>query len=107
MFAFFKKEENNKEYIRARILALGRVQGVMFRENCQKKAVSLGVSGWVKNLKDGRVEAIFEGEKDKVEKMVNWSRRGPIWAKVDSFDVVWEDYQNEFPDFEIRYDLLI
>jgi len=62
--------------------------------------------GWAKNLKDGRLEAVFEGDRQKVEKMVNWMKRGPIWAKVEGLDVIWEDYQDEFKGFEIRYDLL-
>ncbi len=106
MITFFKKkEQESDEKIRAHIFVSGRVQGVFYRESCRKKSLSLGVSGWVKNLKDGRVEAVFEGEKGNVEKMVNWCRKGPIWAKVDSFDIIWEDYKSEFSEFETRYDI--
>lgn len=104
MFNFLKKNKST-EKVRAHVFVSGRVQGVFFRESCQKKANSLGVSGWVKNLKDGRVEAVFEGEKWKVEKMATWSKRGPIFAKVDLFDIVWEDSKSEFSSFEIRYDI--
>jgi len=102
---FKKREQESDEKIRVHVFVSGRVQGVFFRENCRKKALSQEISGWVMNLKDGRVAAVFEGKKGRVEKMVNWCRRGPIWAKVDSFDVIWEDYKSEFSDFEIRYDI--
>lgn len=116
MITFFKKKSSfakneksrgkaEKEKIRAHIFISGRVQGVFFRENTKKKAEKLGLFGWVKNIRDGRVEAIFEGEKKNVEKIVNWTRGGPIWAQVDDFDLVWEDCQGEFNNFEIRYDL--
>jgi acylphosphatase len=94
-----------KEKIRAHIFASGKVQGVFYRGNIRKRAEKLGVSGWVKNLADGRVEAIFEGDKEEVEEMVNWARKGPIWAKIEALDVIWEDYLGEFNSFEIRYDL--
>lgn len=103
----FSKKENKgeTEKIRAHVLVSGKVQGVFYRENTRKTAEKLGVAGWVKNLRDGRVEAVFEGEKPVVEKMVNWARKGPIWAKIEALDVVWEDYTGEFNSFEIRYDL--
>lgn len=94
-----------EEKIRAHIFASGKVQGVFYREKTRKQAEKIGVTGWVKNLADGRVEAIFEGDRDKVEKMVNWARKGPIWAKIEALDVVWEDHHGEFNGFEIRYDL--
>ncbi|MFH1582550.1 MAG: acylphosphatase [bacterium] len=106
MITFFKKKNKGpEEKIRAHIYAAGRVQGVYYRETCKNKAKSLGVSGWIMNLSDGRVEGVFEGDKSQVEKMVNWANRGSIWAKIDSFDIIWEDYKSEFSDFEIRYDI--
>jgi acylphosphatase len=106
MITFFKKKNKGpEEKIRAHIYASGRVQGVFYRETCKKKAEKLEVRGWIINLKDGRVEGVFEGDKSKVEKMVNWARRGTIWAKVDSFDVIWQDYISEFTDFEVRYNI--
>lgn len=92
------------EKIRAHIFVTGRVQGVFYREKCRKNAQKLGIFGFVKNLRDGKVEAVFEGEEDKVKKLVDWARRGPIWAKVDNFEVLWEDDKGEFNNFEIRYD---
>ena len=109
MITFFRKKENNPptggEKIRAHIFVSGKVQGVWFREKTKKKAEKLEVTGWVKNLLDNRVEAVFEGDRDRVEEMVNWARSGPIWAKVEALDVIWDDYQAEFEGFEIRYDL--
>ena len=95
--------ENEK--IRAHIFVAGKVQGVFYRGNTRKQAEKSGVTGWVKNMADGRVEAVFEGEKEKVEEMVNWARKGPIWAKIEALDVIWEDFKGEFKGFEIRYDL--
>jgi len=92
------------ENIRAHVFVSGRVQGVIFRESCKKKAEKLGVSGWIKNLRDGRVEGVFEGDRENVDQMVNWARKGPIWAKIDDFSVIWDNYQAEFKGFEIRYD---
>jgi len=107
MFDFLRKKENQKkgEKIRAHIFVSGRVQGVFFRENTKKKADKTEVTGWVKNLRDGRVEAVFEGDRQNVEKLVNWARKGPIWAKIEALDVIWEDYKAEFRAFETRYDL--
>ncbi len=87
---------------RAHIFVSGKVQGVFFRDNTKKKAESLGVSGWVRNLPDGRVEAVFEGEKEGVEKMTDWVRQGPAFAKVENLRVEKEDYKGEFQEFRIR-----
>jgi len=89
--------------VRAHIFVSGRVQGVFFREKARQKAQSLGVNGWIQNLADGRVEAVFEGEGEKVEKMVKWSKRGPFWAKVDEFSLEWQEYKGEFEKFETKY----
>ncbi len=89
---------------RAHIFVSGRVQGVFFRESARKKAKDLGVSGWVRNLADGRVEAVFEGEKEKIERMTKWAKKGPLISIVDNIDIVWEEYQAEFNDFEIKYE---
>ena len=73
--------------IRVHIYVSGIVQGVFFRKNTRKMALQLGVTGWVRNLLDGRVEAIIEGEKEQVEKLIQWCKEGPPRAKVTSFDV--------------------
>lgn len=73
----------------------GSVQGVFFRVETRDRARSLGVSGWVRNLRDGSVEAVFEGPDEGVESMVEWCRRGPAGARVESVDVDWEDPARE------------
>lgn len=88
---FFKK---NKK-IRAHIFVSGRVQGVFFRQQTKEKADKMGVSGWIRNLDDGRVEAMFEGGEKEVNEMVGWTRQGPVWAKVDDFSVILEDCKKE------------
>ena len=68
--------------IRYRVLVHGQVQGVFFRDSCQRMARERGVSGWVRNLPDGRVEAVFEGRAEDVNRLVDWARRGPPHAVV-------------------------
>ena len=79
----------------------GRVQGVFFRANTLKQARSLGVTGWVRNLPDGRVETVFEGEDRATEAMLNWLRTGSSPARVDSAEVAVEVATGEFTGFEI------
>jgi acylphosphatase len=76
---------------RLRVQVRGRVQGVFFRAEARARAESLGVAGWIRNLPDGSVEAVFEGEDDRVESMVEWSRHGPTGAEVEAVDVERED----------------
>ncbi|HEX7266196.1 MAG TPA: acylphosphatase [Streptosporangiaceae bacterium] len=68
--------------VRYRVLVSGRVQGVYFRDACRRRALEHGVSGWVRNLPDGRVEAVFEGPADDVHSLVDWMRHGPDLAVV-------------------------
>ncbi len=89
--------------LRARVIIHGIVQGVYFRASTREKAVQLGVGGWVKNLSDGSVEALFEGEKKKVEEIVAWCYKGPPGAKVTNVDLTWETYKGEFKHFDVRY----
>jgi acylphosphatase len=70
-----------------RVLVGGRVQGVFFRDSCRQRAIAAGVSGWVRNRHDGRVEAVFEGSPDAVEQLVAWCRRGPRRAEVRGVEV--------------------
>jgi len=90
--------------IRTHIFVSGRVQGVFFRSHTAEKARELELTGWVRNLEDGRVEAVFEGEKEKIEKIIEWAKKGPTFARVDDVEIEWQDYKGEFKDFEIRYD---
>lgn len=75
---------------RARVVVRGAVQGVGFRASTRARAVSLGLAGWVRNRGDGAVEAVFEGERDRVESMLDWCRRGPAGARVDGVEESWE-----------------
>ena len=88
--------------VKVHIFVSGRVQGVFFRYETQEKAREFGVTGWVRNLPDGRVEAVFEGERVKVKEMLKWAEKGPSGAIVDHLDAVWEGYRGEFQDFEVR-----
>jgi len=81
----------------------GRVQGVFFRSETEYEAVKRNVCGWVRNLPDGRVEAVFEGEKGAVEALVEFCRRGPRGARVSEVEVQWEDYNGEFKKFRVKY----
>ena len=89
--------------IRSHVYVSGLVQGVSFRQNTRMQAKKLGVKGWVRNLPDGRVEAVFEGEQSAVLALVDFGRKGPEGAIVDKIEVEWEDFKNEFEDFKITY----
>jgi len=88
--------------VSAHIFVSGRVQGVLFRYSTRNRAKTLGVTGWVRNLSDGRVEAVFEGERDNVEMMIDWARKGSFLAKVKNVDVNWQQYKGKFNDFKKR-----
>ena len=75
---------------RKRVVVAGRVQGVFFRDTTRRRAESAGVAGWVSNRPDGAVEAVFEGEADAVEELVDFCRRGPSRAEVTSVEVAEE-----------------
>jgi acylphosphatase len=87
--------------VRRRVVVHGRVQGVFFRDSCERMASSAGVSGWVRNRNDGAVEAVFEGEADAVERMVGWARQGPRRADVDRVEVSEEEPVGE-SGFRVR-----
>jgi acylphosphatase len=91
------------EKARCHVLVSGRVQGVFFRQNTLEKAQTLNLKGWVKNTEDGKVEAVFEGDKEKIEKILEWMRIGPPLAKVENLEIRWEDFKDEFENFEIKY----
>jgi acylphosphatase len=86
---------------RVRVLIRGRVQGVFFRAETRARAESLGLAGSVRNLPDGTVEAVFEGDPERVESMVGWCRRGPEGASVDDVEVSSEGPRGE-PGFDVR-----
>jgi acylphosphatase len=86
---------------RAKVIVQGSVQGVFFRAEARDRARALGLSGWVRNVPDGTVEAVFEGEPERVSTMVEWCRRGPSGAGVENVDVDWSEPQGE-EGFSIR-----
>jgi acylphosphatase len=88
---------------RAHVFISGLVQGVFFRWETRKNALKNNVKGWVRNLRDGRVEAVFEGEKEDIEKMIKFCEKGPPGAKVEKLEVKWENYKGEYENFEIIY----
>ena len=88
---------------RVHVWVTGRVQGVFFRDYTRSEAVKLGLHGWVMNLPDGRVEAVFEGDADKVELMLAWCRKGSPLSRVDGLEVAEETGRGEFHRFEIQY----
>lgn len=88
--------------VRARIIAEGWVQGVGFRNFVRNRANAQGVTGWVRNMDDGQVEAVFEGEKSAVDRLIEICRKGPIFAKVTDVKVQWEDNLERFSSFSIK-----
>ncbi|VVB86946.1 Acylphosphatase [uncultured archaeon] len=89
---------------RVHVFVSGKVQGVSYRSGTKDNAQEMGLTGWVRNLEDGRVEAVFEGTKERVEKMVKWCRKGPDYAVVKDMEIRFEEYTGEFKKFAIiRY----
>lgn len=89
--------------VRAHVFVTGKVQGVYYRQNTMETAKKHCVTGWVRNLPDSRVEAVFEGDSDSVDSVIEWCRRGPPRAEVKDVEVLQEDYTGEFADFVINY----
>lgn len=87
--------------LRARVIVHGEVQGVWFRDSCQRRAREEGVAGWVRNRQDGTVEAVFEGDAQAVARMVSWCRLGPLRAEVTGIDVTEEPVEG-IAGFAIR-----
>ena len=86
---------------RAHVYISGRVQGVFFRSSVADLAVGRDLTGWVRNLFDGRVETVLEGEKESVEDVIEFCRRGPPGAHVNGLDLEWERWRGEFTEFKI------
>ena len=94
-------EDTKNNLRRTRALVSGRVQGVLFRDSTREKAEALGLSGWVRNLSDDRVEALFEGPEDRVAEMISWCEEGPPNAEVQNVSVEQEDPEG-LKGFEVR-----
>jgi len=88
------------KFIRAHVIVSGEVQGVGFRFHTRIKARNLDLKGWIRNLDSGEVEAVFEGEEDKVKEMLEWCKKGPESALVKDVKVDFENYTGEFESFE-------
>lgn len=89
-------------YIRAHVFVSGKVQGVFFRDSTRESARALGVSGWVRNCADGRVEAIFEGEEPVVKRILEFVALGPEYADVTNVEVSYQEFIGEYDDFRIE-----
>lgn len=87
---------------RAHIIYHGKVQGVFFRANCQTNATMLGLKGWVRNLPDGSVESVVEGERSTIEGHISWNRTEQPYAEVDSIDVEWKEPEGMGAVFLVR-----
>ena len=91
----------NMERVRMKIK--GKVQGVFFRASTREAAERYGIKGWVKNMSDGTVETVAEGEKDAIEKFIDWCRKGPADARVTDIDIVRQSPTGQFKDFSIKH----
>lgn len=87
---------------RAHVFVSGKVQGVFYRDTTKKEAEKRGVHGWVRNLRDGRVEAVFEGEKAQVDEMVAWCRTGSPLSRPTHVERIDDEREEGFQGFEIR-----
>ncbi|RJQ53505.1 MAG: acylphosphatase [Nitrospiraceae bacterium] len=88
---------------RVHLIVEGYVQGVFFRAGTRDTALRLGLTGWVRNVPDGNVEAVFEGPVENLAQAIKWCRMGPAGARVIKVKEKWEDYRGEFKGFDIRY----
>jgi acylphosphatase len=88
--------------IRVHVNIYGKVQGVYYRQTAFQKAVELGLKGWVRNLENGNVEAVFEGDEPIVEKMLEWCKEGPVMARVTGMDITRQPCLDSFEDFRIK-----
>ncbi len=88
---------------RLHVVIEGRVQGVFFRAATRDEARARGLGGWVRNLPDGRVEALFEGDKAALNDMLIWCRKGPPYSYVAKLDIDWQAFQGDLTDFRVVY----
>ncbi len=89
-------------YARIKALVSGRVQGVGFRSFAGRYANAFGLTGWVKNLYDGRVEVVAEGEKAKILSYIRLLEEGSTWSRVDNISVDWQQYKGDLTSFRIK-----
>ena len=93
--------------VRAHVFVSGRVQGVFFRVETRYEAMKQNIVGWVRNTADGRVEAIFEGEQEDVERLIDFCKSGPSCARVTKIDVHWKEYTGAFKAFKIQRTVIL
>ena len=90
--------------LQVHVVISGRVQGVWFRASTKEKAEKLGLTGWVMNTNDGKVEALFQGEEKILLEMLSWCHQGPPNSKVENVEIIKQQQStNVFDDFSIRY----
>ena len=85
------------------IFVTGRVQGVFFRQATKVMAIKNNAKGWVRNLDDGRVEIVAQGETQDIDNLAHWCKTGPANSRVDEFELSEENISDEFENFEVRY----
>jgi acylphosphatase len=88
---------------RIHIFITGRVQGVFFRQSTRVMAIKNNVTGWIRNLDDGRVEIVAEGEESNINSLTDWCKTGPANSRVDEFELLDEDSTGEFENFDVIY----
>lgn len=98
-----KGYDHSNKKIRAHVFIVGKVQGVYFRQNTRIVATRHGVTGWVRNLRDGRVEVLLEGYASDVGQVIEWCHAGPPKATVYDVDIKYERYTGEFEGFNVNY----
>jgi len=89
--------------VRAHAIITGRVQGVFFRMETKHAADRFGVTGWVRNKRDGSVEAVMEGDEERVNFLLTWCKEGPPRARVDNVVATWQEYTGAFERFDVTY----
>lgn len=86
-----------------KIIVRGEIQDVGFRYSIKAKALELGITGYVKNISDGSVEIVAQGEETKLNELISWAKTGPRFSRVDKVEISWSKPEEQFLDFEIRY----
>jgi acylphosphatase len=92
-----------KDIEQVHVIVRGKVQGVSFRMETQRTAQNLNITGWARNCPDGSVEAIFEGQKNDLDRMIRWCHQGPPGSSVDQVETDWLDTVSGFSGFDIRF----
>ena len=97
-----EKGAHMEKNVRVNVIIFGRVQGVFFRDETRRAAQRIGVAGWVRNLPDGTVEALFEGDAEAVNAVIEWCHNGSPLATVSNVQVAWQPWVGDMDGFRIR-----